>query len=43
MDVEAAIRDNALDVGIFGPKRLIDEEMGKRILEDLEELLREVS
>jgi hypothetical protein len=30
-------------VGVFGPRRLIDEEMGRRILGNLKELLKGVS
>ncbi len=37
IDVEAAIRNNAVDVGIFGPKSLLSEADAGRMAESLRE------
>jgi hypothetical protein len=35
IDIEAAIRDNRLDVGLFGPRDRIDESTAADILDTL--------
>lgn len=41
VDFEAAVHDGALDIGIFAPKAMVDEEGVGRLLEDVKRRLRE--
>ena len=35
MDIEAAVRENSLDIGVFGPRGRIDEGEAKALIEDI--------
>jgi hypothetical protein len=40
IDVEAAVRDGGLDVGVFAPGDLLDGEGAEKLLDELRDLLR---
>lgn len=41
VDLEAAVRDGALDIGIFAPRAMVDEQGVGRVLEDVKRRVRE--
>lgn len=41
IDVEVAVRDGSLDVGLFAPKPLLDESQVEDMLHELQSLLRQ--
>ncbi|EEP76042.1 predicted protein [Uncinocarpus reesii 1704] len=43
IDIEAAIRDGSLDVGIFGPSSRVDTSTANAVLEELKCMLQDVS
>jgi hypothetical protein len=42
VDVEATVRNGALDVGIFAPTSMVSLEEGERLLEDMRDVLGDV-